>query len=122
MFLHLQEKYTSQYKFKKKIQWRIFSFVWVDSNGIAFTWICFLPEKYTPLYKSAKYELYEYVWLCMTIYDYVWLCVTMYDYARLCVTMYDFIWLWERERERERERKTILKSFVNFFKVLKLSE
>ena len=30
------------------------TFVWVDSNGIAFTWICFLPEEYTPLYKSTK--------------------------------------------------------------------
>ena len=30
------------------------TFVWVDSNGIAFTWICFLPEEYTPLYKLTK--------------------------------------------------------------------
>ena len=30
------------------------TFVWVDSNGIAFTWIFFLPEEYTPLYKSTK--------------------------------------------------------------------
>ena len=30
------------------------TFVWVDSNGIAFTWIGFLPEEYTPLYKSTN--------------------------------------------------------------------
>ena len=30
------------------------TFVWVDSNGVSFKWICFLPEEYTPLYKSTK--------------------------------------------------------------------
>ena len=30
------------------------TFVWVDSNGIAFTWISFLPEEYTPLYRATK--------------------------------------------------------------------
>ena len=51
----------------------------------------------------------------MTMYDYVWICTTMCDYVWLCMTIYVF----EREREGERER-TSVKTFVNFFKVLKL--
>ena len=65
--------------------------------------------------------MYDHVWLCMTMYDYVWLCMTMFDYVWLCKTMCDYVWLYMTVGESER-KKTILKSFVNFFKVLKLSE
>ena len=37
------------------------------------------------------YDIYDYVWLCISVYDYVWICVTMYDCVWLCKAMYDYI-------------------------------
>ena len=73
--------------------------------------------------------MYDYVWILMAMYDNVWLCITIYDYVWLFMTIYDSVWLcmtrydYEREREIKGEgERSILKTFANFFKVLKLSE
>ena len=38
----------------QSFHWRISTFVWVDKNGVSYTWIGFLTEEYTPLYKLTK--------------------------------------------------------------------
>ena len=38
----------------QSFHWRISTFVWVDKNGVSCTWIGFLSENYTPLYKLTK--------------------------------------------------------------------
>ena len=40
------------------IKWRIFTSMWVDQNGVFYTYKCFLIEEYTPLYELTEMVLF----------------------------------------------------------------
>ena len=52
-------------------------------------WVCMTMHDFIRLCMT----MYDHVWPCMTMYDYVWICMNMYDYVWLCMTMYDYVWL-----------------------------
>ena len=69
-------------------------FLQVDYNGVSYTWICFLPEKYTPLCKLTKivgWCLLPVTWYLLHATCYL-LIITYY--LILACTCYLIVSLW----------------------------
>ena len=56
-----------------------------------YVWLCMIMFDCMNMYDFIWLwiSIYDYVWLCMTI----WLCTTLHYYVKICMKKYDYVWL-----------------------------